>query len=657
MAGIFISYRREDTAGHAGRLFDRLIQHFGKGRVFMDVSDIEPGVDFVDAIDKAVGSCEILIVVIGREWLTCREPGGQRRLENPNDFIRLEAATALKRNIRVIPVLVQGARMPKSAELPTDLEKLSRRQGIEISDTRWDSDTGQLIKALEAALAQGSEAKAVPELEEQRSQQQTRGKHKVVAPLVAIVSLVILAIGGWLLWPKKVEMPRLTGSSLETAEALIEDRGLFLGKVSEQETERGSPGAVLTQQPPAGNQVEKKTVVNLVVATSPKIAVPDVIGKTFEEAKTAMKNAGLDVGKRASQESSEKAPGIVLAQKPAAASRVERAAKVDLVVAVAPKIIVPQIVGKTSRDAEGALREAGLAAGMRTTRESSEALETVLSQRPTAGQVLERGARVDFVVAVPAAIAVPNVVNLPIDGAKLALEKAGLTVGNVRETSSNAGTPGTVLSQGPSAGTRIRPGTRVDLVVIAKVPSAGEIDVPDLRKLPVTVARSKLKEALLAPGKTHYRTVEGYTPGTVFSQRPTPPAKAKTGTQVDLLAVAVPPLYAGGFYDMTAGRAFDLDVLKTADTEVDIRFTVESTSQRYIEVLNGAVIAISGKRPAGRDGCATARLSTKRILVDDSLVNTYICARTNRGRTSEFLPYELVGPAPGTLRIRYLTWQ
>jgi len=106
MPGIFISYRREDTAGHAGRLFDRLTQHFGKGRIFMDVSDIEPGTDFVEAIDKAVGSCDILIVVIGREWLTCADPGGHRRLDDPNDFIRLEAATALKRNIRVIPVLV-----------------------------------------------------------------------------------------------------------------------------------------------------------------------------------------------------------------------------------------------------------------------------------------------------------------------------------------------------------------------------------------------------------------------------------------------------------------------------------------------------------------------------------------------------------------------
>jgi eukaryotic-like serine/threonine-protein kinase len=102
---------------------------------------------------------------------------------------------------------------------------------------------------------------------------------------------------GCLLWPKKVEVPRLTGSSLETAKALIEERGLLVGKVIEQETERGSPGAVLTQQPPAGDRVEKKTAVDLVVATSSKITVPDVVGKTFEEAKAAMRIAGLDVGK------------------------------------------------------------------------------------------------------------------------------------------------------------------------------------------------------------------------------------------------------------------------------------------------------------------------------------------------------------------------
>ena len=101
MAGLFISYRREDSAGHAGRLFDRLTQHFGKERVFMDVSDIEPGVDFVEAIDVAVGSCAVLVVVIGRNWLTCTDSAGRRRLDDANDFIRLETATALRRNWRL----------------------------------------------------------------------------------------------------------------------------------------------------------------------------------------------------------------------------------------------------------------------------------------------------------------------------------------------------------------------------------------------------------------------------------------------------------------------------------------------------------------------------------------------------------------------------
>jgi hypothetical protein len=296
---------------------------------------------------------------------------------------------------------------------------------------------------------------------------------------------------------------------------------------------------------------------------------------------------------------------------------------------------------------------------MRTTRESSEASGTVLSQRPAAGQVLERGARVDFVVAVPAAIAVPNVVNLPIDGAKFALEKAGLTVGSVRETSSNVSSPGTVLSQGPMAGTRIKPGMQVDLVIVAKLQSSGEIEVPDLRNLTLDAARTKLKEVRLVLGKIQYRPVEGYAPGTVYNHLPPRSAKVSSGTRVDLFAVPVPPLYAGGYFDMTAGRMFDLDVQRTRDlnSEVDIKFEVDPASRRYIQALNGAMIAKMDKRPAGRDGCAAARVSTAKILIDESLVGTYICARTNRSRYSEFNIYEIAGPAPGTVRIRFVTWQ
>src|SRR6185295_12970787 len=105
-SGIFVSYRREDTSGHAGWLADLLGDHFGKDQIFMDIDNIQPGEDFVHVIEKAVGSCEILIAMIGRHWLS-RAGEPTRLLDNPNDFVRLEIAAALNRDIRVIPVLVQ----------------------------------------------------------------------------------------------------------------------------------------------------------------------------------------------------------------------------------------------------------------------------------------------------------------------------------------------------------------------------------------------------------------------------------------------------------------------------------------------------------------------------------------------------------------------
>ncbi len=116
---IFIKYRREDSRGDAGRLFDRLKARFS-GQVFMDVSTIESGVDFGEAIERAVGSCVACVVVIGKHWLI--DETGRRRLDKPEDFVRLEIATALKRNIRVIPVLVSGATMPSPGWFGRSLE-------------------------------------------------------------------------------------------------------------------------------------------------------------------------------------------------------------------------------------------------------------------------------------------------------------------------------------------------------------------------------------------------------------------------------------------------------------------------------------------------------------------------------------------------------
>jgi uncharacterized protein YbdZ (MbtH family) len=149
---IFISYRRDDSEGYSGRLFDKLSLHFGKDKIFMDIDTIEPGEDFVEVIEREVGSCDILVAIIGKNWLSSVDNQGHRRIDNPEDFVRLEINTALERNIRVIPVLVQGTAMPQSDDLPDKLAKLTRRNAIELSSTRWQYDVERLIQAIEKIL-------------------------------------------------------------------------------------------------------------------------------------------------------------------------------------------------------------------------------------------------------------------------------------------------------------------------------------------------------------------------------------------------------------------------------------------------------------------------------------------------------------------------
>jgi hypothetical protein len=152
MARIFISYRREDSGASAGRLHDRLREHFGRDNVFMDIDTIEPGLDFTEVIERTVASCDVLIALIGRQWLTSTDAAGQRRLEDPDDFVRREIATALRRNIRVIPALVQDTSMPRAADLPDDLQPLTRRNAVDLSDTHFHRDVDYLIEVLDRVL-------------------------------------------------------------------------------------------------------------------------------------------------------------------------------------------------------------------------------------------------------------------------------------------------------------------------------------------------------------------------------------------------------------------------------------------------------------------------------------------------------------------------
>lgn len=153
---IFLSYRRQDSPGFAGRIADHVNLRFGSGSVFRDVETIEGGVDFVDAINQAVGACGAFILVIGPRWLNAQNSRGGRRLEDPQDFVRMEVASALRRNIRVIPVLVEGAEMPSTGDLPADLQAIARRQAIEVTDARFEADIEELIRSLESVLGRPS---------------------------------------------------------------------------------------------------------------------------------------------------------------------------------------------------------------------------------------------------------------------------------------------------------------------------------------------------------------------------------------------------------------------------------------------------------------------------------------------------------------------
>ncbi|MEO8281680.1 MAG: toll/interleukin-1 receptor domain-containing protein [Ideonella sp.] len=146
--GIFVSYRRDDARQAAGRLADDLAQHFGTASIFRDIEGIELGVDFVEALNRALEACVVMLVLIGPRWLDIRDAKGQRRLDDPKDWIRQEISTALKRGIRVVPVLIDGTPLPDEEALPEDLQPLVRRQALEIADNRWRGDMQRLAETL-----------------------------------------------------------------------------------------------------------------------------------------------------------------------------------------------------------------------------------------------------------------------------------------------------------------------------------------------------------------------------------------------------------------------------------------------------------------------------------------------------------------------------
>ncbi len=157
---IFLSYRRDDSRYATRGIYDRLATHFGEDAVFMDVDTIPAGLDFVKVLQREVQRCDILVAVVGKSWLNIKDEAGNRRLDNPEDFVRIEVATALERDIRVIPVLLDGVFMPRSTELPDNLKTFARRNAIQVKHDSFGSDVYRLIKQLEKAFEEIERDKA-----------------------------------------------------------------------------------------------------------------------------------------------------------------------------------------------------------------------------------------------------------------------------------------------------------------------------------------------------------------------------------------------------------------------------------------------------------------------------------------------------------------
>lgn len=157
MPTTFISYRRDDAAGYAGRLHEALENRIGRNRVFRDVDTLEPGQDFIEAIESRLAECRVFLAMIGREWLDARDAAGRRRLDQPDDYVRLEIAKALsRREVRVIPVLIEGAAMPPVESLPDDLRALTRKQAVHLRDDAWDHDVDRLASVIADVTATSS---------------------------------------------------------------------------------------------------------------------------------------------------------------------------------------------------------------------------------------------------------------------------------------------------------------------------------------------------------------------------------------------------------------------------------------------------------------------------------------------------------------------
>jgi hypothetical protein len=708
MPRIFVSYRRKDSAGHAGRLFDRLREHFGANHVFRDVDQLKPGDDFVDALARAVDVCEVFVLVIGRDWVDARNAKGGRRLDDPKDFVRLELETALRRKILIVPVLVEGAAMVEEDQLPEPLRPLARRQAIELSEHRWDFDVQELLRTIETVERRRPRLKALP----------------LSVALVAVAVLVAAALAvrfDWLgAWRSKP--PQTPAAERSTTSQGSSPQG-------------PGPSSSAASSQPAGAQAPAQTSGQL--PTHPPAPQPASLSRGGPAAEPS------SPAKPAADAASnvERPPLPQPRSEPVPAGPTNPPATPEPSTSPAPPsttppltaVTVPAVVGQDLRTAAGAIRAAGLLIRTETSSAGRGGPGTVYGQRPPPGALAPRGETIRLYVVESlqpnehaagrvllspsevldldsdregregwdvrfdratdtgvtlsfghARAAPPRVPRTPRDFDPSACEGAAPSLAAVAVESIRSYPIVCVrTTSGRTAAIQIAPTTEQSEISVrystltasptasatpgpgrAPEPPAGvpgRVRIPPLVGRPIADARQALANLGLRIS-AEYNSVGRQRPDTVFSQNPDAGNVVDRGAVVQVYVEMALKRgeHAAGRLLLSVNEFIQLDRDEEESRRgVDIGFRTAPGSGFSIDFGSGAEGALLRRQPAEGGAldpsiCRDVRLSNARVSLAEAAGNQSLCVRTTAGR----LALVQVGGArgdPPELAIRYST--
>lgn len=555
---IFMSYRRDDSADVVGRILDRLNASFADREIFRDVDDIPLGVDFKKYIGEAVAGAAMLLVAIGPRWAAAT-PDGSKRLDDPNDFVRLEVEAALERDIPVIPLLVGGADVPGVGDLPTTMRSLALRNGIPIRpDPDFDHDVGRLIKGLEHFNSE-SLIREITVLEAQIDVAEADGDW--AAAEVALLRLEQVDPGRDGLAARLAVAERhsvAVSLAVEAENAAAEGRWVDVLSVA-----RGLRAADPDWSDP--DRLEATAEVYLALSEArgllaegeikaARAIVADILEKNHALPGTIQLTAEIDAARRARRRRPLKL-GI-----PAAVLLIFLAVAIVSIVAGGgsdeqPSLVrVPAVDGVALSTATARVEAVGFVADYTSEHSESVGQGLVVTQDPAAGTEAEAGSDVRLVVSLgppqdqaepertsvppPQRVRVPAVSGLAVDEAKPEISELGLDV-VVRNEYSDTLDEGRVISQDPEPGRELEAGSEVELVVSLGPPP---VSVPDVKGMTAEEATEEIRRAGLEAAvgdPSHSETVER---GRVISQYPEAGATVDAGSQVTLVVSIGKPL-------------------------------------------------------------------------------------------------------------------